>query len=426
MAAAPRSPNAPKPRRVRGALRVFLRTPDRGEPKWWVAVPKLGRRALDLVATVSREEAYRVACERYAAGHLARGDGGEAEGAPESTLRRIGDLYDTERGPTLKPRSRRSISLHFEAFTAAMTTLGVEYPSQLSDEVISRWVNTRVKGSDGGKNTKGVEHATLNRALGAIRTALRWAATREPPLCALTPLDKRRNLSEIDRKPHPTIPSPEEWRALVGALAEEPYSGRWGEAEQVLRLHAVNSRGVALLVGVAVHSGLRLDELRHLREDDCDRDVVHVRAHDGWSPKGWQERSIPVGAGAADAAREMARWRATAKGTNGIPLAIGEHWINERIDAAWKRAKLPGSPPRMHDARRTFCTELIRAGQGLAVARDRLGHRDVATTERYVGKYRSDAEQAVPDVGVLGILSKSAGPVPEPTKPRPNRAKGRR
>lgn len=409
MAATPRTPKPPKPqRRVRNALRPYLRVPDRGEPKWWVAVPGKGRKPLDLPATVSKEEAYRIACERFASGALHRGPSGAEESAPESTLTRIADLHDIERGPTLKPRSRASVNLHLEAFAFAMLALGVERPSQITDAILSEWINSRAKGGDKGRSKAGVENGTLNRAIGAVRTTLRWAAKREPPLCRLTPLDTRSNLSEIVRKPHPIVPSPDEWRALVGALATDPYPEDGHDTVFQKSAHASNARGVALLVGVAVHTGMRLDELRHLRESDCDRDTVHIRAHGDWSPKSWAERSIPVGPSAAEAAREMCRWRTQALGLNGAALAIGEHWITERIEAAWKRAKLPGDAPRMHDARRTFCTELVRAGQGLAVARDRLGHRDVATTERYVGRYRSDAECEVPDVGVLGVLARPA------------------
>lgn len=390
-----------KPRRTHGTLRVYLRTPDRGAAKWWVAIPGDQRKALGLGAEVAREEAYRVACERYATGALAGRGAGAVQGPPDASLTEILDAHDLERGPTLKPRSRTSVEYHFGAFVAAMLALKVERPSQITDALLSRWINERVEG--------GAQHATLNRALGAVRTALRWAAKRQPPLCALTPLDKRPNLSEVDRQPHPVIPSPDEWKRLVSELAADPFTGKRWDTDYQRAMHTANVRGVALLVGVAVHTGLRLDELRHLRGQDCDRDTIHVRAADGWSPKSWAERSIPVGAEVANAAREMVSWRVAAQGLNGAALALGEHWINDRIDAAWSRAKLPGEAPRMHDARRTFATEIVRAGQGLDVARQRLGHRDTGTTERYLGKYRSDAELTVPNVGVLGALAPSSG-----------------
>ena len=83
---------------------------------------------------------------------------------------------------------------------------------------------------------------------------------------------------------------------------------------------------------------------------------------------------------------------------------LGSHWINERLDAAWSRAGIGGDAPRMHDCRRTFATEWVRHGQPLIIVRDRMGHADVETTERYLGRYRSDRDRAVPDMGAGASL----------------------
>jgi integrase len=169
--------------------------------------------------------------------------------------------------------------------------------------------------------------------------------------------------------------------------------------------HAVNSRGAAVLVAVAVQTGLRLDELRHVRPEDVLKASVTVAAHTGWSPKSWQERTVPVPETTADLAREFVTWRDCARGVRGKDLALSDGWIADKIDEAWLRAKLPGTAPRMHDCRRTFATELSRRGEPLTVVRDRLGHRDVQTTERYLGEYRTDAARVVPDLGLAGALA---------------------
>lgn len=59
----------------------------------------------------------------------------------------------------------------------------------------------------------------------------------------------------------------------------------------------------------------------------------------------------------------------------------------------------------MHDARRTYVTESVRLGVTLDRVRALLGHRDVGTTERYLGRYRSDAAEVAVDVGVSGALA---------------------
>nr|MBK7069574.1 site-specific integrase [Deltaproteobacteria bacterium] len=72
----------------------------------------------------------------------------------------------------------------------------------------------------------------------------------------------------------------------------------------------------------------------------------------------------------------------------------------------------------MHDCRRTFATELHRSGQPLTLVRDRMGHGDVETTEGYLGRYRSDRDRVVPDMGVGAAL---LGAAPAPTPDRKSR-----
>lgn len=305
----------------------------------------------------------------------------------------IAQTYLAEEGTRWKPRSRSGFRYLLAAFEDEMRVVKILRPSQLNSETISAWVERRQSGDDK------VTNATINRTLALVRRMLRWASRRKPPLCPASPLDAMPNLREVKRGAHPTIPSPAEWSRLVAELAAAPLP-TWGSDERRRRA-AVNARGLALFVATAVQTGMRLDELRHLRDEDLDADAVHVRAWGDWSPKSYQERTIPCPSSVIALAREMVAWKANAKGLNGEAVQLGEHWINDRLDEAWARAKLPeGEAARMHDARRTFATELVRAGQPLTVVRDRMGHRDVQTTERYLGRYRSDREREVPDFGV--------------------------
>jgi integrase len=287
------------------------------------------------------------------------------------------------------------MSLRVNAFVEAMATQRIVRPSQITDEALATWASERMD--------TGVTNGTINRTLVVARVMLRWAARRTPPLCRLTALETRKNLKEIERGPRPIIPSPDEWKRLVVALLDAPPDTTWATWQR--EQHAVNSRGAAVLVAVAVQTGLRLDELRHVRPEDVLKASVTVAAHTGWSPKSWQERTVPVPETTADLAREFVTWRDCARGVRGKDLALSDGWIADKIDEAWLRAKLPGTAPRMHDCRRTFATELSRRGEPLTVVRDRLGHRDVQTTERYLGEYRTDAARVVPDLGLAGALA---------------------
>ena len=73
----------------------------------------------------------------------------------------------------------------------------------------------------------------------------------------------------------------------------------------------------------------------------------------------------------------------------------------------------------MHDCRRTYATATHRAGVPIDRVRALLGHRDVQTTERYLGRYRSDETEVAVDVGVADVLSR------EPAKVVPMRRERR-
>jgi len=113
---------------------------------------------------------------------------------------------------------------------------------------------------------------------------------------------------------------------------------------------------------------------------------------------------VPVARGTADALRAFVAWRDSAVGLNRRPIVLGDHWMADRIGEAWARGKMAGDPPGMHDARRTFATENVRRGLGIDRVRVLLGHKDVRTTERYVGRYRTDTEQPVAALGVADAL----------------------
>lgn len=382
-------------KRVRGALRVYPRTMASGVAWWWCHVPKRGRVALELLCDeVSLAEAHRIACERYATGALApRGAGAPA---PEATASEVVKAFKLEMRSRYKPRTWGSMELRLIALTEWLATERITLPSRITDEVVSRWIAAR--------QAEGLQNASINRALLAARVCFRWASTREPPLCPPCALVRAARLREITRESHPVVPSPEEWRRVVAELLNEPLDDRYTESDQAVARWRANVEGVALLVGVACETGMRFDELRHQRAEDVGAQAVVIAAHGGWSPKSWHERTVPVARETADAMRRMILWRDRAVGLNGSKLVLGDHWVNDRIAAAWERAKLAGEAPSMHDARRTFATAAVRAGVGLDRVRTLLGHRDVSTTERYVGRYRSDAESPIASMGILGVV----------------------
>ena len=374
-----------------GVLRVYVRG-----SRWWAKGPNGARVSLGLAAEVPRAEALRVAAERLGTGSL-------ASGAPQvdEDLEVIAERWMGEQGQRYKLRSRLSVEGRIAQFVEWMAAHGARRASQVTSERLAAWTSALSASGRSGARTTG----TVNRAIVVVRVCLRWAAARTPPLCAPTAAEKLRPLREVDRRPHPVIPSPEEWRRLVVALETAPVPETC-RTEETQRRHRECARGAALLVAVAVSTGLRLDELRHLHPEDTAGERVEVRAREGWSPKSWSERTIPGTADVRELAREFVAWvRSAPRARNGKRLVIGDHWIAGHLDRAWTATGLPGEAPRMHDCRRTYATEMVRRGVTLDRVRALLGHRDVQTTERYLGRYRSDETEVAVDVGVADVLS---------------------
>lgn len=381
-----------------GTLAVF----ERGG-RWWARVPGRGRVSLGLAcADVSEAEAYRAAAREFAGGqHDARAHGA----AQVQRLDELAVMFSSENAHRWAQRHLDNVTYRLTAWVESMAGVGVRTTSAVNAMVLSRWIES--------EQARGVTNATINRTIQIVRAMARWAAARTPPLCTAPPLAGWQNLREIARNRDPVVPSPAEWLALVRELALEPSPRATPEGEARTR---ANARGLALLVTVAVQTGLRLDELRHLRAEDIDDDAVSVRAWGDWRPKDREERTIPVPRAIADIAREFVAWRRSARGINGEVIALGGHWIEQRLTSAWARAGLAGDAPRMHDCRRTFATELSRRpGVSVRDVQRLLGHADLETTQRYLGRYRSDRERAAVDMGIAAVLQPPAGctnPVP--------------
>lgn len=395
---AARVPAKRPPKRRKSELHVYARG-----PRWWCHIPGRGaddaRVSLGLdTATTSREEALRIAAERFAAGGL---DPRAAQGRVEA-LSDLSVRFAAECADRWSARQRDNVAYRMAHFVDAMESLGARTIGAVTDDVLARYVaaererESRVTGER-------VTAASINRTIQIARRMARWASTRVPPLCAGGALAAWRNLPEVARNRDPLIPSPAEWAQTIREMEREESPRNTPTARERT---TANARGAALLVAVAVQTGLRFDELRHLRPEDIGTDAVRVTAWGEWRPKSREERVVPVPASVAALARELVAWRDHAVGLNGHRLALGGHWVEERIADAWSRAHLPGASPTMHDGRRTFATEMSRRpGVSLRDVQRLLGHADLATTQRYLGRYRSDEARAAVDMGLAAVLS---------------------
>lgn len=177
----------------------------------------------------------------------------------------------------------------------------------------------------------------------------------------------------------------------------------WTDAEAAAFLAAVRDHRLGPIWRLLLATGLRRGELCGLRWRDVDLaaatlEVVETRvvAHDvvTGAPKTRAGARIVALDQGTVAALTMWRKRQTAERLAAGPawrdlglvlvdeLGVPPHpetvtrWWREAIAAAGAR------PIRLHDARHTAATMLLRAGQPIKVVTQRLGHADVAVTMR--------------------------------------------
>ncbi len=268
-----------------------------------------------------------------------------------------------------KPRSVEAFEIAARRFTRLWGDLPAEdFPESEVEAFKAQRIRT-------------VSPETLNNDLNLLRNALRWATTRgliatAPKVEALLMARKRvpRALSESDAV------------RLLDVVASGP--PRLARLEVVLRL--------------ALNTGLRRNEMVWLQWQDVDltNGWIHVTAKEGWSPKSWAERSIPLN-------QEFAAWLKAYRGRREsarLPLACpalgpedwvcawddtGSQWNPVHLGQEAKRAyqaanvAIPNGQ-QLHCLRSTFAVAVLRGGGDLESLREMLGHADLKTTAVYL------------------------------------------
>lgn len=260
-----------------------------------------------------------------------------------------------------------------KATGAELAKRGVVYPRDLSATVLDAWLATR-RGA--------VTHRTINADVRALRSCVAWSAERG--FCAVnTALDERPQLRDAKRTRRRELPDPVEVARILDALDALDAGG-----DKRRRGRVSGSIARALYV-----TGVRVDELRRLVVGDVHDGAVWVRPEQGAAAtseptKGHRERRIPLTPEGLEVVRAYLR------AVDGRTRTWSESWLNRRLDAACARAKVPTINP--HDLRRAAATEWHRAGIAVGVIAQWLGHAEIATTELYLGTYRSDRDVIAP------------------------------
>jgi integrase len=350
---------------------------------------------------------YRRGATYYArGGSLPRGGVSLHTSDHAEATRRFGELLARERlGPVVEreaPResplidcarawlaaplgyTRRTRETHSERVSAVglwLASHDVTLPSQVTPDVLDAWITER---------SRTVSRATINRDLRSLRVCLAWCASRG--LCVSPPALARPGLREPKREPHRMLPDPAEVARVIGAVESAGYRD-------------------ALVIYYA--TGLRYEELQRLAVGDVRDGRLYVQPEQGPAAtaepgKGYRTRVLPLAPQVRDVIVRHLAWRTSKRGETASKTALHR---------ALRLAAVATKTPRfgLHDLRRCFATEAVRRGVALTIVRDWLGHRLTATTERYVGRYRSDAEAVAPvpamllEAGAESVLNQGAG-----------------
>lgn len=226
---------------------------------------------------------------------------------------------------------------------------GIASADQISKQTIEDYKTARrfMDGRDGK-----VSAARINRELTTWRSAMRLAVEQGEAHRSII------DAFELLREPRPLPHRPGLTKAEIDRfLAAEPH------------------KGYRALFRLAVGSGLRDDELRHLEKTDLRPPLIVVTPKPGWTTKGYRYRAVPV------TRATMAAARAFLKERDGMALEAKTVW--KRVQAARKRARIK-KHFSLHDLRRAYASHALAAGYRLEEIQRWLGHADLVTTQRYL------------------------------------------
>lgn len=137
------------------------------------------------------------------------------------------------------------------------------------------------------------------------------------------------------------------------------------------------------IIEVFLHTGLRRDEVVHLTWADIDfkNKALAVQAKDGWHPKDYEARHIPLTQRLKEVLSELPRTDNETVFTNnsGAPLngiVLGRDFRVLLRDLGIRHASI-------HTLRHTFASHLVMSGADLYTVQKLLGHSSIKTTEIY-------------------------------------------
>lgn len=172
--------------------------------------------------------------------------------------------------------------------------------------------------------------------------------------------------------------------AAVKKFKEPKRQAKFFTKGEAVRIAGAADEIMRPIVIFLLHTGLRREELLHLtwRDIDLERKVLTIQAKDGWRPKDYEVRHIPLAAPALKVLQESPG-RHEPQGLV-FPDQAGGMFnadsLTHRFAALLRGIKLDGS---LHSLRHSFASHLVMSGTDLYTVSKLLGHSSIKTTEIY-------------------------------------------
>jgi integrase len=265
-----------------------------------------------------------------------------------------------------KPRSVKQAKFHIKKL---QEYFGLTELCSIDDQGITEFIEVRRK--------LGWSPPTVNGSLRILKAVMRYAGYREFTV---------RFLKEVKRLP--SVLSADEVRKLLATLEPD------------------RDEGLAILI--AIHTGLRHQEILHLKTEDIDfvDEMIYVRAKPevGWCPKNHEERVVPMKTGGtlelALAARvcrpEVREKEWLFPGVRSEPRKD----VQEEVRRTFMRAHLyfDKERPGLHMLRRTWASRLLENGTDINTVRELGGWSNLDVLLHYLRSSEDSKRKAIDEL----------------------------
>ncbi len=154
------------------------------------------------------------------------------------------------------------------------------------------------------------------------------------------------------------------------------------------------------IVVTLAYEGLRIGELSYLRPVDVDLDggFIHVRAREGWNPKGRRDRAVPI----HDLVRDVVATRLTGEWVFLSPK--GRQVRENHTLRAFKadRDRLGIHQGTLHSLRHFFVSFCAERGVPLLTCMAWVGHKDAEMVQHYYHLHDDVSRRAMEKLSVMG------------------------